>query len=366
MLLQDSTLQLSECAGYFNDGLNGFSIDKSLITLARSGYLALGLSSSLGGSGGSLSDVVEAIASVSEQCLTSGFVFWCQRAFIEYLSASGNHYLQSEILPMVLKGELSGATGLSNAMKYLAGIEKLRLQVEIDNENVTVNGFLPWASNLRPEKFVIAVAGQTDCGKSMVIAVPADISGLNRGEDLQLLGLQASWTSSLKFNNVQLCHSWIISDNGAEFLPKIRPAFLLMQCGLALGMARRSLEETRQSINTSNQEVLASRLGASTATLSNLENHISYLSTLSAFNLAQMRQLFEVRVKLTRLAVEVVQMELEAKGGTGYLKPSGTARRLREVAFLPVLTPSLVQLETELYRHRLVKERSDVLPYNHH
>ncbi|HEY9752214.1 MAG TPA: hypothetical protein V6C46_04655, partial [Coleofasciculaceae cyanobacterium] len=54
---------------------------------------------------------------------------------------------------------------------------------------------------------------------------------------------------------------------------------------------------------------------------------------------------------LTRLALDLVWLELEVKGGSAYFKPSGTARRLREVAFLPVLTPSLVQLETELQRH---------------
>lgn len=360
MIGQNLTLQLhlAEHAGRLNDGVVSSHVDDSLTQLAQAGYLGLGVPESLGGCGGQLLSVVQAIANVSEQCLTSGFVFWCQRAFIEYLVASGNPWLQSEILPLVLKAELAGATGLSNAMKYLAGIEQLRIQANLDVETITLNGFLPWASNLRPGRFVVAVAAQTDNGQSLVVAVPASASGLKRGEDLQLLGLQASWTSSLQFDMAQLPHHWIISKNATAFLPKIRPAFLLMQCGLALGIAQRSLKEIMQSLNSNNQAILGSRFQKSSITVIGLEVQLCNLSSVgvSDFTISQVRQLFELRIALTRLAVELVQLELEAKGGMAYLKPSGTARRLREVAFLPVLTPSLVQLETELHRHALAEQ----------
>ncbi len=355
MISQDASLQveLAERAGWLNDGIAGRHVGESLAQLATTGYLGLGVPASLGGTDGELLDVVQAIATVSEQCLTSGFVFWCQRAFIEYLVASDNTWLQAEILPRVLKAELSGATGLSNAMKFLAGIEQLRLQANLDPTTVTLNGFLPWASNLRPEKFVVAIAAQTPDGQSLVVAVPAGASGLTRGEDLQLLGLQASWTSTLHFNSVQLPAQWIISDRATTFLPKIRPAFLLMQCGLAWGVARRSRHEITQSLNDKNSAALSERFQQNSMTLLTLESQLRHLCSINVndFALAQVRQLFELRIALTRLAVDLVQLELEAKGGAAYLKPSGTARRLREVSFLPVLTPSLVQLETELHRH---------------
>jgi len=77
---------------------------------------------------------------------------------------------------------------------------------------------------------------------------------------------------------------------------------------------------------------------------------LSRFSPLESFDLARTRQLFTLRVDITRLAVESVGLEAEIKGGKGYFRNSDTARRLREVAFLPVLTPSLIQLERELQR----------------
>jgi hypothetical protein len=55
---------------------------------------------------------------------------------------------------------------------------------------------------------------------------------------------------------------------------------------------------------------------------------------------------------MVELATSAVQLELQASGGRAYLAGGGNgfARRWREAAFLPIVTPSLVQLKTELSR----------------
>jgi hypothetical protein len=351
MIGQDTKVQMlfAEQAGRLNDGAPNSSVDESLNLLAKIKWLGHGVSEPLGGSGGVLNDAIEAIASVSEECLTSGFVFWCQRVFIEYLVASNNIWLHRQLLPKMLQADFCGATGLSNAMKHLSDIEPLQVEALLHQGIVTLNGSLPWVSNLKSSVFVAAVAAQTISGDSFVVAVPATISGVKRGEDLQLMGLQASWTSTLHLEQAQITSHWIISDNARAFLAKVRPAFLLLQCGLGLGVTRRALQETRESLRGVGL-ALGDRLEQHQQTLSKLENTIRDLSFLPTFDPTQLRLLFETRIAITRLALETVWLELEAKGGVAYLKPSGTARRLREAAFLPLLTPTLVQLETELRR----------------
>lgn len=351
MISQNDKIQLllAEQAGRLNDGLNGANVGDSLTLLAKMGWLGYGVPEHLGGTGGVFWDAVEALATVSEQCLTSGFIFWCQRTFIEYLVASQNAWLQSQILPKILRAEASGATGLSNAMKYIDGIEQLRLEANLEEETITLTGFLPWVSNLNPQEFFVAVATQTPTGKSPVVVVPSNALGLKRGEDLQLLGLQASWTSTIHLEQVKLSRDWIITEDAHVFLPKIRPFFLLLQCGLGLGITRRALLEVSQHLQTTNA-ILSDRLKQAEVNLLSIETTLRELSLLSNFDFKKMRDLFELRIALIRLSVESVWLELEAKGGNAYSKASSTARRLREVAFLPILTPSLVQLERELSR----------------
>jgi hypothetical protein len=57
-----------------------------------------------------------------------------------------------------------------------------------------------------------------------------------------------------------------------------------------------------------------------------------------------------------------VQLELSAAGGSAYLTQPGESfqRRLREVAFIPIITPSLVQLKTALVARQQPQLISDI------
>ena len=63
-------------------------------------------------------------------------------------------------------------------------------------------------------------------------------------------------------------------------------------------------------------------------------------------------ELFRLRIGLVELAINGIQLELMLAGGRAYLSPQGdrTARRWRECAFLPLVTPSVVQLKQQLAR----------------
>ena len=65
-------------------------------------------------------------------------------------------------------------------------------------------------------------------------------------------------------------------------------------------------------------------------------------------------RLFELRIALAEIAQEAVTLELQASGGRAYLAKPGEsfARRWREAAFVPIITPSLVQLKAALATQR--------------
>lgn len=99
-----------------------------LAQIAESQLLRVGVDPAPGGTGGQVTDAVEAIAAIASRSLAAAFVCWGQRAFIEYLLHSPNQPLRERLLPRLLTGELAGATGLSNAMKFLSGIEALQVR----------------------------------------------------------------------------------------------------------------------------------------------------------------------------------------------------------------------------------------------
>ena len=85
-----------------------------------------------------------------------------------------------------------------------------------------------------------------------------------------------------------------------------------------------------------------------------LENTVSELKQglLEGRFQQQPAALFKLRITLAECAADAVQLELQASGGRAYLNEygEGFARRWRESAFVPIVTPSLVQLRAELQR----------------
>ncbi|MCO7519237.1 MULTISPECIES: acyl-CoA dehydrogenase family protein [unclassified Pseudomonas] len=322
-----------------------------LAHIAESQLLRVGIDPALGGSGGQVSDAVEAIAAIASRSLAAAFVCWGQRAFIEYLLHSPNQALRERLLPELLKGELAGATGLSNAMKYLSGIEALQVRGQPQGDGWHLEGRLHWVTNLRKSGFVVAAAIEDDAGGApFVLAIPSTAQGLERSDDLQLMGLQSSNTAALAFHQVALGRDWLLHDNAREFLPKVRPAFLALQCGMAIGLARRALDEVQAHLQGRGSFLEEARQ----VLLQRLQNTVGELKQglLDGRFLGQPAALFKLRITLAESAADAVQLELQASGGKAYLSAygEGFARRWRESAFVPIVTPSLVQLRAELQR----------------
>lgn len=320
--------------------------------LAEGGCFGLGVAREQGGQGGSLGQAVAGIAGLAEHSLTAAFVCWGQRAFIEYLLQSPNTALRERLLPALLSGELAGATGLSNAMKFLSGLEELQIEARRQGSGWRLDGCMPWVTNLRKTGFVVAgaVARQGE-RRPFVAALPSGVGGLRRSADLQLMGLQASNTAALDLSGVALSEDWLLHEEAGVYLPRVRPAFLGLQCGLAIGLARRSLTEVRQ-VQGEGRRTLQD-------TLEPLEDQQRELEGRLLQGLGDERfverpvELFRLRIGLAEQAAAAVQLELQARGGGAYLRERGDAfaRRWREVAFVPIVTPSLTQLRGELARH---------------
>jgi alkylation response protein AidB-like acyl-CoA dehydrogenase len=321
--------------------------------LADAGLFKLGVPIAHGGVGGTSLDAVAAIATIAEHSLTAAFVFWGHRTFIEYLLESPNASLRERWLAPLLAGKHAGATGLSNAMKYLGGIEPLQMRAHRAPDGWILEGQLPWVTNLRKEGFIVAAAvDHADRSSPSIFAIPHDAQGVARSADLDLIALRSSNTAAISVEETWLSSDWEIDPDALSFLSRVRPAFLAMQCALSIGLARRSLSESLLAAET---------LGAEIDALDHrLQKAVHLLSEGLSSGLFRSRPapLFEIRIELAAIACAAVNLEIQTSGGRGYLRDAGgasrrgdVARRWREAAFIPVVTPSLTQLKSQLAKH---------------
>ena len=320
-----------------------------LPALAADQLLAVGVPTEYGGAGGDVRDAIEAIAKVAELSLTTAFVFWGQRCFIEFMLQSPNRALAERRLPALLAGTQAGASGLSNAMKFLSGIEQLQITAARQGDGLLVDGALAWVTNLRKAGFVAAAAvAPHDGAPPVIVAFDSQLAGVQRNADLDLIALRASNTASVKLTRVAIPAADIISDNAPAWLPQVRPAFLGMQCGMSIGLARASLAQAAL-ISQGSRNALTPRITALRETLD-----IAAAALLAGVHdgrfVKEAPAIFRLRIQLAELVQQALMLELQAMGGRAYLttQQQGFGRRWRESAFIPVITPSLTQLQSAL------------------
>lgn len=317
--------------------------------LTQAGLARIGVPQALGGSGGTVMDAVRAVAAVAQESLAAAFVLWGHRCFVEFLARTPNHVLRDRLLPDLLAGRVAGASGLSNVMKFLAGLEPLQMTVRPEGEALVVDGALPWVTNLRGQGFVVAAAADpADGGPAMIVALAHDDPGVHRSADLALMGMRSSDTASLRIEGVRIGRDRIIAANAPEWLPGVRPTFIALQCGMAIGLARRSLAEAGGA-GGAGRGVLAAPIAALGARLDKIVASLKAGLDSGGF-VTRPAALFELRIALSEIVFEAVALELQAGGGRCYLDGPGKgfARRWREAAFVPIITPSTVQLRTIL------------------
>ncbi|MEP9378720.1 acyl-CoA dehydrogenase family protein [Aquabacter sp. CN5-332] len=335
--------------------LDAMSIPASQVLprLAAGEVLAAGVPETHGGTGGDVTDAVEAIAAVSERSMAAGFVFWGHRSYIEYLLQSPNAALREALLPDLLAGRVAGATGLSNAMKFLSGLEELQVAAQPQGDGFVLDGKLPWVTNLKPEGFHVAAAvSYGDARGAFIASLAHDDPGLVRSADLDLMGLRATNTAAVAISGVAIPPERVIATDAGAWLPLVRPAFLGLQCGMSIGLARRALAEARACVGAG-RHTLAEPLADLAAALAHQERALREGLKSGVFQV-KAPPLFQIRIALAEIVAQAVGLELQAAGGRAYLSGPGAgfARRWREAAFVPVITPSLVQLKTVLAAQR--------------
>ena len=318
--------------------------------LGQAGVFRQGVPIAVGGLGNSIAHAIETIAALAEYSLTAAFVTWSQRTYIEYLLSAKSEQLAQFNFDGLLAGDYAGATGLSNAMKFLSGLEPLQVEAEAVQGGWRLSGKLPWVTNFQANGFTVAVAADSAQGP-LLFLVPSDRMGFNRLADLDLIGLRGSSTAAAILTDVFVTETDVLSVQAKRYLAAIRPVFLALQCGLSIGLIRRSIQQIRakkHAVLIKDQvEYIEQRLAH------NL--HVLYHGLSTGEFVEQARQLFEIRINLSDLTQQAIQLELCSTGGKCYLRhyEDGFSRRLQESAFIPIVTPSVLQLKTELSRQAI-------------
>lgn len=291
---------------------------------------------------------VSLVEETAKVCMTTAFNIWCHLASLTYVRASENPYLKNELLPLLENGELLGGTGLSNPMKYYAGLETLHLKAKRVDGGYRVSGTLPAVSNIGTEHW-FGIIASVDDNQRIMAYVPGNAEGLKLKEKLDYLAINGSATYSCAFSDVFVPDDWMIAERADEFVEKIRPAFVLYQIPLGLGVTDASIESIQKICNKQGgcNQFLSTQPDDLISELKLLRERTFDVAKSSELT-ERWKDLLDIRLKVVSLTSKAVHACMLHQGSAGYLQQSAPSRRLRESYFLVNLTPTVRHLEKML------------------
>jgi alkylation response protein AidB-like acyl-CoA dehydrogenase len=300
-----------------------------------------------------MGQTIQAIARAGEECISTAFCMWCQDALAWYVASSDNAALKATLLPQLASGKALGGTGLSNPMKTFFGIEKMRLKGTRTPTGYTVKGSLPWVSNVGEDGyFGIVFSVEEDGNIKYVMAVArGDQPGVKTVLDHEFMSMAGTATRSIQFRDAQIDEMFVLADPIDGYLQKIRPGFVLMQTGMALGMIRSSIKlmsQVRGQLGHVNK-YLEKQPEDFQALLEGLETEIMELAkTPYDTSIPYFRRVITARLRGGEASTEAAHYAMLHCGARGFVSQGAAQRRLRESYFIAVVTPATKQLRKML------------------
>jgi alkylation response protein AidB-like acyl-CoA dehydrogenase len=320
------------------------------------GGYAHAISPEFGGSGRGLRSAVQVIEAVSQECLCTGFMSWCQIACAWYMQNSTNTYLQREILPQVATGQRLGGTGLSNPIKHFAGIEKIALTAEPCPGGYLLNGLLPWVSNIG-EGHYFGIAARVANSEDYLMAIVSDeMEGMSLRLNAHFIALEGSNTYSCLFRNAFVPNEFVLATPCNDYVNRIRPGFMLTQVGMGLGLVASCvdiMERSNQRYGHVNcflddrADNLAADLEMARIRTYALADELTKLT--APIEPSLMREVIQARIVASELSLRAANAAMLHVGARGYLQRSAVERKLRESYFVAIVTPALKQLKKMLH-----------------
>jgi len=300
---------------------------------------------------------LRAMAEVSQVCGATGFMMWCQAVCGLYMQASGNPALMGEALMAHASGATLGGTAMSNPMKNYAQIEGLLLKAVPVTGGYRVSGTLPWVSNLGPGHACGALAGVVDehgeVVREVMFLLRCDAEGVEMRECPSFSGMEGTGTYGLRLKDLFIGADEIMADPAKPFIARIRGAFVLLQCGMAVGVTQGAIDSmwaVEDQLGHVNQ-FLEDRPAELQAELDALTERVMKLTETPFDPSADFFiDVLDARAHGAELSLRAAQSALLHQGARGYLMSSEVQRRVRESHFVAIVTPAIKHLRKEIAR----------------
>jgi len=308
------------------------------------GFLGLDKPEAYGGQGGdyfSAMVLAEALSNANCGGLSMGVAVQTDMAMPPILAFGTEEQKQQWVVPAI-KGEAILCLGITepDAGSDVAGIKTRAVR---DGDDYVINGSKTFITNgHRADAIVLVTKTDPDAGYDgfTLFLVPMDSPGVIREKKLQKLGMHASDTALLAFQDVRVPASAVLGQAGKGFyhiMWELQGERMIGSAGSVAGAQKcfdRTLEYAKQ------REAFGKAIGhfqvirhkfAEMATKIESARQLVYVTAWRFANGEYpVREISMTKLHASRVAVEVADECIQIHGGAGYMKEYGVERAWRD------------------------------------
>src|SRR5689334_13929494 len=319
--------------------------DSVFPAMGKQGFLGLDKPEELGGEGGDYyTSIVLAEEMVHAQCggLAMGIAVHTDMAMPPMIMLGTEEQKQEWVVPAI-KGEKILCLGITepDAGSDVSGIKTRAVR---DGDEYVINGSKTYITNgHRADVIVLVTKTDPDAGHGGItlFLVPMDLPGVIREKKLEKLGMHASDTALLAFQDVRVPASAMLGQEGKGFYHiswELQGERLIGAAGCVSGAQRcfemtlkYALERKAFGREIGHFQVIRHKF-AEMATKIESASQMVYVTAWRFQNGEYpVREISMAKLHASRIAVEVADECIQIHGGAGYMKEYGVERVWRDM-----------------------------------
>ncbi|MBK9107759.1 MAG: acyl-CoA dehydrogenase family protein [Saprospiraceae bacterium] len=211
--------------------------------MGKQGFLGVLVPSEYGGSGPSYKEYITVIEEIAKVCGSIGLSVAAHNSLCTgHIMLFCNEEQKRTYLPKLAKGEYLGAWGLTEPN---TGSDAIRMKcvAHMEEDHWVINGTKTWITHGKSSDVAVVIArtGELLDSKGMTaFIVERSNPGLSAGKKENKLGMRASETTEMIFENCKVHKSMVIGEVGEGFIQamKVLDGGRISIAALALGIAK--------------------------------------------------------------------------------------------------------------------------------
>ena len=314
------------------DEAQHFPIDL-MHNLGAHGFLGVLVPEEYGGSGLGYHEYVEIIVEIAKVCGSIGLSVAAHNSLCtSHILTFGNENQKQKYLPKLATGEWIGAWGLTEPNTG-SDAARMKCVATKEGDNYIINGTKNWITHGKSGKVAVVMTRTGEVGDKhgmTAFVVERGTPGFKAGKKENKLGMRASETAEMIFDNCRIHKSQMLGKEGEGFIQamKILDGGRISIAGLSLGIAQGAYEASLKYAKQREQ------FGKPIASFQAISFKLADMATKIAASRGLIKQACDLKMQNKKMtqegamakyfasetAVEVSTDAVQIHGGYGYTK----------------------------------------------